>query len=568
MITVFFITVGSSSSSRALKALENQTEEFKLEIIRDVAPMSAAFQMMLDRCKTRFFVQCDEDMVLKRDAIATLHRSISSLSEKTQGNAAMVVYPLFDVHLSRPILGIKAYDHRVFSQFPYQDTLSCEMDQLDRVFSAGYRTEILSPDEDMSRDHYRILGYHGTIYTPREAFERYRDLARKMIFVGGNDWFDKWPKEFFERAANGNKDLSKNADFWAFVGSIAGICSDRSEEGEKDFRRYSQMKGFGRVRSRIVNPPVSLNVHTTPKCNLNCRWCRRSTNPETIDKYYFTPEHARITLKNWPSIRSACIAGFGEPLLESSLAETVELFFDANLFVSLITNGIEVENVMERERNGFRPIPWDRFGYVNVSLNGITKEQYHKATGSKNAFHQAIHGLDLLLKRRANAGISFVVHQENWKNIPSYLEFAAKKGVSFVSLINVLPHHDLANPAKNDRFWDLVLTDKSDRYLEAVDSHESLADELGVGVNHWPQVISRDHNPRLCRSPYDTVGVGGSCMITACNRIESPTPKNGSIHDGPSIWTKSTRIRELREALCGARDLPLACQMCFGNWRY
>jgi hypothetical protein len=64
-VTVFVSTVNSDSFQECMKHLSMQDTRFHLEVIENVAPMSEAFQRMLDRCKTPFYVQVDEDMLLR-----------------------------------------------------------------------------------------------------------------------------------------------------------------------------------------------------------------------------------------------------------------------------------------------------------------------------------------------------------------------------------------------------------------------------------------------------------------------------------------------------------------------
>ena len=131
-LTVFLVTVGASSYPVARRAIAEQTCIFPVVEIKDVCPMSKAFQVMLDRCKTRYFVQVDEDMVLKKGAIEEMFKTMKALEGS---NAAMLCYSLWDKHLGLPRLGVKIYDHEVFSKYPYQDVHSCEVEQLDRIYT-------------------------------------------------------------------------------------------------------------------------------------------------------------------------------------------------------------------------------------------------------------------------------------------------------------------------------------------------------------------------------------------------------------------------------------------------
>lgn len=239
-VTVFIITVGEPSFTDAYEALTKQNCKFISETIRDVAPMSAAFQQMIDRCKTRYYVQVDADMVLHTDAISTLFDAIRQTGE------AMVCYPLYDAHIDKEILGVKIYDHEVFRHYPYTDTQSCEMDQLARVRADGHAYSIKWGDA-------MVLGMHGTQYTPRGAFERYKDLIEKARTGNGNEWALELPSRFLARVVGSS---ASREDLWALLGALAGLTSDLSKpRGEKDFRKYAAMRDCGMIDAHLVAPP-------------------------------------------------------------------------------------------------------------------------------------------------------------------------------------------------------------------------------------------------------------------------------------------------------------------------
>jgi hypothetical protein len=46
--------------------------------IKDVSPMSAAFQKMIDECDTDYYIQVDEDMILYKDSIEIIYDLIKN----------------------------------------------------------------------------------------------------------------------------------------------------------------------------------------------------------------------------------------------------------------------------------------------------------------------------------------------------------------------------------------------------------------------------------------------------------------------------------------------------------
>ena len=247
-VTVFVSTIGASSFSACVAHLAQQDSRFRLRLIKNVAPMSAAFQMMLDSCDTPYYVQVDEDMLLYPGAIRLLHAEM----RKEQANIALVVAYLYDVHLDSPVQGVKIFRHDVVRCYPFADVQSCELDQIDRMRADGFTYEVMSADEtqgigENTEFPFRILGLHGGIYTPRSIYERFRtlELARRK-HPSRFTHQEAWPGMLVERFLECRNPL----DFYALMGLLAGVLSPaNSGAGEKDFRTYSSLPGFDRVIS-------------------------------------------------------------------------------------------------------------------------------------------------------------------------------------------------------------------------------------------------------------------------------------------------------------------------------
>jgi len=239
-VTAFVTTVGAPSFDKCLDCLRHQDVRFSLQIIDHVAPLSAAFQLMLDTCTTPFYVQVDEDMLLYTHAVRTLYERITGAGEQV----AAYVCSLYDVHLERCISGVRVFRHEVVRQYPYHDVEGCEWDQVARLQRDGYEFRRHNP-EDEDRESPNTLGLHGTHWTPRAIYERFRTYERKRCH--GNithDWITAYPRVFLDRFLEQGSEL----DFFALMGLVAGRLSDHTgPAGEKDFRLYDSVPGFDSV---------------------------------------------------------------------------------------------------------------------------------------------------------------------------------------------------------------------------------------------------------------------------------------------------------------------------------
>jgi hypothetical protein len=238
-VTVFVSTIDNISFSECMKHLALQDCRFRIEVIENVAPMSAAFQQMIDRCRTPYYVQVDEDMLLKPHAIRTLYECV----QESDDDHAIVVRLLWDDHLRRAIQGVKIYRHGIVSQFPYRDVQSCEIDQIKRF--QAHEFKIARPiDREYYEDSPEVLGYHGKFFHIESVYERYFSLMQKRKkYAVKVHWIDRHLIEFFERF----KADPTEFNLMAVLGFLAGhlVGHHRQEDaGEKDFRKYKSLPGL------------------------------------------------------------------------------------------------------------------------------------------------------------------------------------------------------------------------------------------------------------------------------------------------------------------------------------
>lgn len=242
-VTVFLISVGEPTYPQALEALRNQNTLFEENVILNVFPSGAAFQQMLEKCKTQYFIQCDADMILHGDAVLLMWNTIRMSSPTT----AFCVFPLWDVHTCTWTFGVKIYKNKIMKRFPYTQGAAVEWNQVKRLRDAGYSFEF-SMDNSLSN----CLGYHGTQYTFSTAYERYLSLAEKHRLYGEIKWLPKYYSIFYRRMFYGGTD----ADLGALCGMLVGNITPHEDLSRpKDATEYSILKGLQGCRENL--PQIS-----------------------------------------------------------------------------------------------------------------------------------------------------------------------------------------------------------------------------------------------------------------------------------------------------------------------
>jgi hypothetical protein len=236
-VTVFVTTVGAATFGECLAHLRAQDATFRLEVIDHVAPMSAAFQRMLDTCATPYYVQVDEDMLLYPHAVRTLYERIAA----TDDRLAMYVCALYDVHLDRVIYGLKVFRHAIVRRYPLRDVQGCEWDQIRRLRRDGY-LDVRVPIGGATRTSGNTLGLHGTRWTPDMVYLRFAGLeATRRKGNRSHEWVPGAAHTLLDRFLATRSEV----DFYALMGVLAGSLARNDTLGkEKDYRTYGETPGL------------------------------------------------------------------------------------------------------------------------------------------------------------------------------------------------------------------------------------------------------------------------------------------------------------------------------------
>jgi hypothetical protein len=244
-VTVFVTTVGAPTFEACLEHLRSQDCDVTLEIIDHVAPISAASQRMIDQCRTPFYIQVDEDMLLRPHAVRTLYERIDG----SRPEVAEVVGALFDVHLERPIEGVKIFRHAILRHYPFENQDGCDIRQVGRLEADGF--EVVrrgrAAGSRMTSTSPEILGLHGTAYTARSIYERY--LTYWLKYRRGTIQ-PRSLREDAHRFLDRMLDEPSELNLFALMGIVAAHLIDvEAPLGEKDYRTYGDLPGFGASRT-------------------------------------------------------------------------------------------------------------------------------------------------------------------------------------------------------------------------------------------------------------------------------------------------------------------------------
>ena len=165
------------------------------------------------------------------------------------------------------------------------------------------------------------------------------------------------------------------------------------------------------VKVMTVTVNVDINIHTvwlviTSKCNNNCSFCyykKRSEEMslETIKKY--------IILLNKIKPKKIILIG-GEPTLHPNFVDIVQLLYQNNFKISVVSNGYGFSNLKIVKK------VIDKIKNISISIEG-TNKTHNKIVRNNLAYDSIINSIKNIQLFNKNPSTNTVINKENINNI-------------------------------------------------------------------------------------------------------------------------------------------------------
>lgn len=298
-------------------------------------------------------------------------------------------------------------------------------------------------------------------------------------------------------------------------------------------------------RAMKTESPKTCTLYLTDRCNFKCVGCSRQSmgiskfnemNLSTVKKF----------LELYPETKSFCIAGFGEPTLNSHFKEIVEFLLENHKYVGVITNGSCVGPLLDLTQEP---------NYISISLYGINNEMYHSYCGVP-IFDLVIENFKLLKERFFNVGFSYIVNKTNYQDLKSVVTLCDKLNPNFINLVNYLAY-DINRIEEIEK---IITINDSDviHYIDRVTQNKPY-------IHIKPCYIDPDSNVFYCNSYQEVINLDGNGNIGGCQRQLGPDESYGNINRDSDPF-QSGKLKELRNHIqCG--NFPHnQCKYCFGRF--
>lgn len=153
--------------------------------------------------------------------------------------------------------------------------------------------------------------------------------------------------------------------------------------------------------------PISIELHLTNRCNLNCEWCVDKQIRKSKDSLKLDTLQAFVEDIAWKNI-GLTIEGGGEPTLYEKFNEFVLLCYRNGIKLGLITNGVKI-----------LPIEILKcFDWIRVSLDSTNREEYIKEKGV-DCFETVVSNIKRIAREAPEVilSIGYVITTRNCENI-------------------------------------------------------------------------------------------------------------------------------------------------------
>jgi hypothetical protein len=178
-LTIFLITIQGDQLKYTLDAVNQLPVDipFIVNVIMNVSPTARAYNEMRVRCKTDYFVQLDEDMVLFPNAIQMIH----SISANKSKNVYVFSYHLIDEYLgigpSKLLEGMKLYNYHIMKNYPTTNDFSTIVSSVDRIWHKQ-----IEADGFLQKNVYDApIGYHAKYRKPFDLMIRYCKSTQSLL---------------------------------------------------------------------------------------------------------------------------------------------------------------------------------------------------------------------------------------------------------------------------------------------------------------------------------------------------------------------------------------------------
>lgn len=208
-------------------------------------------------------------------------------------------------------------------------------------------------------------------------------------------------------------------------------------ESVPEGQRYAALKRLLIAKTRQYKTPLTASFELTPLCNLNCKMCYVRLDPKQMN------ESGRpLTAKEWIALaQEAKAMGVhnirltgGEALLREDFQEIYSSIHEMGIYVDVLSNGTLIDDGVIEFFKKYPP------SNVQVSLYGLSNEEYAKVCGNEVGFRLAMSGVERLIEAKIQCSLATTLINESNDDYLKIHQFAKDNNIKHITGIYL--HHE------------------------------------------------------------------------------------------------------------------------------
>lgn len=286
--------------------------------------------------------------------------------------------------------------------------------------------------------------------------------------------------------------------------------------------------------------PISIELHLTNRCNLNCEWCVDRPIRKNIEEIPFSSLLRLLDFLEGNNI-GITIEGGGEPTVYAHFEEFVLECAKRNINIGLITNGVK----------RLSPTIIQYFNWIRVSLDAATPEEYIREKG-KDYFNTIIENIRFMREnsRELVLGVSYVLTNRNYQSLCKLFVLLEDIRINYIRFRNV------------EEYKELTLTaSMMDEVQETIDKFK-LKLPINMILSTDTQTCQSNNNmlPCIAHSLRSIIHANGEVVLCEKRRHDPIVLGNIINDDFLEIWNSEKRISAARKLL--NKDSQNGCTIC------
>lgn len=251
-LSVVILSAGEESLEDCLKALNDQDCSFRIEEIKDICPMSTAFQMMHQICKTSYFIQLDADVILKPYAVSFLYERIKRSNFLCYNVSGQLYEEGFG-----PGGSVRCWKKYIFRIFRFRDIRTVDRDFYKRARLLGFHRKSFN----------EILGTHRPRHSHFSEYLKTKSDVEKWRYLKRHP--DKYATGLFDS-------LMEEKNSCKLLGFLLGTLTSK--------KRLSSSKNVCIEKKRFFDIKDALGYHNNEEFSMEIKYIKDFTNLEKLFK--------------------------------------------------------------------------------------------------------------------------------------------------------------------------------------------------------------------------------------------------------------------------------------------